>query len=274
MEYFVNDANFEMLIESQKRNVCEEIVDQLCQRRIELGVTQQEVADITGIKRPNIARIEACTTTPTFDVLVKYAMALGYKLKISLEEDECQRPGRNKETIVDTSYISSGKYRRKFDKITLNSELNRLIYQKAKEMLIHRSGTEFEDMYWIDMEKCEVICSKLDETNTKEVRHTKAIDKKLKSATNIIAIHTHPYSMPPSAEDFNTYYNAGYDMGIVLCHDGTIYRYMTINLVPVDTMNFYVNKYYNEIKDEKLAQIMMMDRFMRLGDIYYEEVNV
>ena len=84
-------------------------------------------------------------------------MALGYKLKISLEEDECQRPGRNKETIVDTSYISSGEYRRKFDIITLNSELNRLIYQKAKEMLIHRSGTEFEDMYWIDMDCKEVL---------------------------------------------------------------------------------------------------------------------
>lgn len=51
-------------------------------------MSQQDISNITGIKRPNIARIEACTTTPTIDVLVKYATALGYKIKFTLEEDE------------------------------------------------------------------------------------------------------------------------------------------------------------------------------------------
>lgn len=274
MEYLIGTDDYEILIESQKRNVCEEVVDKLCKIRNQKGMTQQDVANATGIKRPNIARIEACTTTPTVDVLVKYATALGYKLNITLEEDETQRTGRNKETVVDSSYISSGEYRRKFDQISSDSVLNKLIYQKAKEMLMHRSGTEFEDMYWIDMEKCEVICAKLDETNIKEIRHTKVIDKKLKAASNILAIHTHPHSMPPSAEDFNTFYNAGYKMGIVLCHDGTIYRYLAINEVPVEMINFYINKYYNKLRDEKEAQIKTLDMFMAIGDIYYEEIRI
>ena len=79
-------------------------------------------------------------------------MAVGCKLNISIEEDETQRVGRNKETLVDSTYIASNEYRRKMDLITESSELNRLIYQKVKEMLIHRSGTEFEDMYWFDFE--------------------------------------------------------------------------------------------------------------------------
>ena len=66
---------------------------------------------------------------------------------------ELQRYGRNKSTLVDSKYISSGEYRKKFDKITNNTELSRLLYSKAKEMLMHRSGTLYEDMYWIDAEK-------------------------------------------------------------------------------------------------------------------------
>ncbi len=76
--------------------------------------------------------------------------------KINLEGDnvslEYQRYGRNKETTINHTYINSGEYRRKFDKITDNVEVNRTLYLKAKEMLQHRSGTMLEDMYWIDRE--------------------------------------------------------------------------------------------------------------------------
>lgn len=72
---------------------------------------------------------------------------------------EFQRYGRNKSTLVNSKYISSGEYRKKFDKITNNADLSRLLYSKAKEMLIHRSGTLYEDMYWIDSEKVDIITS-------------------------------------------------------------------------------------------------------------------
>lgn len=68
---------------------------------------------------------------------------------VSKEE---QRYGRNKETTIDHTYIQSGEYRKKFDKLTEYGKINRLLYQKAKEMLLHRSGTLIEDMYWIDLE--------------------------------------------------------------------------------------------------------------------------
>lgn len=45
-------------------------------------------------------------------------------------EKEEQRYGRNKSTLVDKSYISGGEYRRKFDKITDDNELSRLLYYK------------------------------------------------------------------------------------------------------------------------------------------------
>lgn len=54
---------------------------------------------------------------------------------------ENQRYGRNKAALVNKKYIESGDYRAKFDRITENPEINRILYAKAKEILLHRSGT-------------------------------------------------------------------------------------------------------------------------------------
>ena len=61
---------------------------------------------------------------------------------MNLLSKEEQRYGRNKETLVNHTYIESGEYRRKFDNISDNAELNKLLYQLAKKMLTHRSGTD------------------------------------------------------------------------------------------------------------------------------------
>ena len=65
-------------------------------------------------------------------------------LKKELEE---QRYGKNKQTAINHKYIESGSYQKKFDFISSNVELNRLLYKLAKRMLKHRSGTMYEDMY-------------------------------------------------------------------------------------------------------------------------------
>lgn len=273
MEYFIYDEKFSFFVESQRRNICEEIISGLTDIRISRNMTQQDIANITGIQRSNIARLEACNTTPTVEVLIKYAAALGYKLNITLEAMEDQRDGRNKCTAIDAGYIESGEYRRKFDALTSSDKLNRLIYQKAKEMLYHRSGSEHEDMHWINLEEETILCSKLDETNVKEIRHTKAINKKLQSCKHVMAIHTHPLSMPPSAEDFNFFIEAGYDVGIVLCHDGTIYMYTANNKISIGLMELYIQKEYQKCRDEKEAQCKALDKFVKLGDIYYKEIK-
>jgi DNA-binding XRE family transcriptional regulator len=51
----------------------------LCIRdaRRALGMTQLELADATGIRRPNVARLERGRNTPTIDTLQRVATALG-----------------------------------------------------------------------------------------------------------------------------------------------------------------------------------------------------
>ncbi len=64
-------------------NIVAEIVARLVSKRLELGVSQRELAKRTDIKQPMIARIEKFESIPRLDTLVKIALALD--LKINLE---------------------------------------------------------------------------------------------------------------------------------------------------------------------------------------------
>ena len=64
-------------------NIVAEIVARLVSKRLELGVSQRELAKKTDIKQPMIARIEKFESIPRLDTLVKIALALD--LKINLE---------------------------------------------------------------------------------------------------------------------------------------------------------------------------------------------
>ena len=82
-------------VHAKKQEVGEEvkafanhIIDVLRDERRRQGMTQQEVADITGMRAPNITRIESRKYTPTLDVLVRYANAVGKELHFELV-DKC-----------------------------------------------------------------------------------------------------------------------------------------------------------------------------------------
>ena len=51
-------------------------------------MTQQDIADATGIQRANIARIEGKKHAVTLESLVKYANCLNMELRLELRERE------------------------------------------------------------------------------------------------------------------------------------------------------------------------------------------
>lgn len=83
-DYLVRIGNEDALIEVQKKELARNIVDELIAERKRQGLTQQDIADRTGMKAPNVTRIESCKFTPTLDVLERYAMAVGKKLQFEL----------------------------------------------------------------------------------------------------------------------------------------------------------------------------------------------
>lgn len=84
MDYRVDHKGYDFFIEQEKNNVKQSIIDSYISLRKARGITQQEIAERTGMKRTNIARIESGKSIPTIEVLVKLAAALDMELKVSL----------------------------------------------------------------------------------------------------------------------------------------------------------------------------------------------
>lgn len=185
---------------------------------------------------------------------------------------EHQRYGRNKETVRYSTYIDSGEYRNKFNHITDNDDVNRIIYAKAKEMLKHRSGTEFEDMYWIDKTSGKIVVCATDETIEKSVRYTEKIKKAIKGRMNLITIHTHPGSMPPSIADFNSAYRHNYKLSLVACHDGKVFSYESNEEVREEIYQMYISSFKSQGYDEYEAQIKVLNKIAMNHDISFKEV--
>lgn len=70
--------------EAKKKN--DELIDRLVAYRKRLRMTQQDVADITGIKRANIARLERKVFVASSESLIKYARSVGYELRLELSD--------------------------------------------------------------------------------------------------------------------------------------------------------------------------------------------
>lgn len=74
------------LINTLVKDKTDAIVNSLIAERKKQGLTQQDIADRTGVKTPNIARFEGKKTTPTFQFLEKYADALGMEIEYTLKK--------------------------------------------------------------------------------------------------------------------------------------------------------------------------------------------
>mgnify|MGYP000960402457 CR=1 FL=1 len=62
-----------------------DIIKQLIEIRTEEKLTQQELADRTGIKRANISRLESGNCNPSLELLQKIAEGLGKELHIEFK---------------------------------------------------------------------------------------------------------------------------------------------------------------------------------------------
>lgn len=188
------------------------------------------------------------------------------------KELEKQRYGRNKDTTINHAYINSGEYRNKFNNISDNDALNRTVYQIAKKMLQHRSGTLLEDMYWIDIDTGEVFASETDQKTEKEIHYSKATIKEIKQHENILVLHTHPNSMPPSIKDFNSAYKNGYQICLVCCHDGKVFLYNSRTNIFEFFYKGTVAKYKTLGYDDYEAQIMALKEYEAQENISFKEV--
>ena len=86
MDYLVSSGELELLVEQKKQQTKERIIGQYIELRKKKGYSQEKIAELTGIARTNIVRIESKANVPTIEVLLKLAEALDVELEVRFVE--------------------------------------------------------------------------------------------------------------------------------------------------------------------------------------------
>ncbi|MBQ4650416.1 MAG: helix-turn-helix transcriptional regulator [Firmicutes bacterium] len=59
-----------------------ELIGKVIKARKERGLSQRDLAELSGVKQPAIARLESMQATPKIDTLLKILHPLGYTLSV------------------------------------------------------------------------------------------------------------------------------------------------------------------------------------------------
>ena len=102
------------------------------------------------------------------------------------------------------------------------------------------------------------------------INYSKKLLKKLEKYDNIITLHTHSKSMPPSPDDFNSKLEKGYAKSYELCHDGTIYEYGGSDEMSELLWTMYRDKLADATENEK--QLYAIKQIKRNYNVIFEEV--
>ena len=186
---------------------------------------------------------------------------------------EEQRYGRDKSTLINHTYINSGTYKRKFDLIANDKELSRLLYKVAKQMLEHRSGSKFEDMYWIDLDTLQIVAKEVNCPVEKRIIYSSETEKVIRIYENLLTMHSHPNSFPPSIDDLNSNFERDYRIGLIICHNGKIYMYSANEWINEKYYKLVVEGYLKQGYNENRSQILALSELQEHFDISFKEVT-
>lgn len=130
------------------------------------------------------------------------------------------------ENKVNLEYISSKEYKEKFSKLPYNENVRNSVYKQSKAILTHRNGTYYEDICLIDSNTGEIKAVSYNNKASNEVYYSPEALKVVSENKNaLISIHNHGTNNPPTGSDIVSAGGKQYNMGVVVCHDGSVYTY-------------------------------------------------
>lgn len=75
-------------MEKQQQIVKQQLISQYIKYRKLKKLTQEDLAGIMGVKRPNISRFESGQCNPTLDLLIKMAECMDLEIRVELVEKQ------------------------------------------------------------------------------------------------------------------------------------------------------------------------------------------
>lgn len=139
--------------------------------------------------------------------------------------------------------IKTAKYRNIYNNLDETVEVQRVASERARSMMIHRSGTKYEDLTFVDSKTGKYLTR-----DDYEVENEVLPSRRMRlMVTNgepytIIAIHNHPGSHLPSMSDLNSAYVHKYKYGLIACHNGNVVKYTVKGEYDPLLVNIYLDK--------------------------------
>ena len=183
-------------------------------------------------------------------------------------DNNSQRIGTNK---IDLDYINSKDYADKY------MELNNVIYSKSMDILRSNNSSDTEGLCVISVSNRQVLLNvrgKPDAIGVELNKKQMSIINKHKN--DIIGIHNHPTNLLPNGSDFVAAGARGYQYGIVVTHDGRIYKYSVgdkpfLPYLLDNRIDKYCSKEYNlNIKE---AYEKALNEFRKEYGISWQEIE-
>lgn len=189
----------------------------------------------------------------------------------------------NENTEVEWDYIRSDDFKQVFENLTENKELNETLYNSAIEILEHRDGTVYEDLYMIGLNNDFVLKNTTENRPYRCSFNQEQKDKVLEIPINsFVTLHNHSNGAPPSPIDFNHSFSFTYPFGIIVGHNGAIYKFYRVkrrisNKQETKIIN-NINKYKQKGKKQEIAYMLSYASYLSdmndlNYDIHYELIN-
>ena len=185
-----------------------------------------------------------------------------------LEESHKVEHSLNPSTRINLERLNDKTLRERIDALGESIPVSREIWKCVKEILAHRDGTLFEDLAFVNTISHKSAINKeydyYDEVlNISRCTPNVPLTNMLKDAEpyTIIGIHNHPQSHVPSDEDFRSAIRRKYKYGLVICHNGLIFKYSIIEeRFSSDQVSFFLDilekVLYNE-DERKISQVLV-----------------
>lgn len=143
--------------------------------------------------------------------------------------NENSHKGHDRGLEIARSAITSPEYGRRLSKLSESSNVQKKIIEESRKTLEHRNGTDYEDLIFIDA-VTGLVRKNNSYNKSREVLPTKSMMKMIGEAEeySVIAIHNHPSSTVPSLQDVLSLVKKKYRYGLVMCHNGAIFKYSVV----------------------------------------------
>lgn len=158
-------------------------------------------------------------------------------------------PSEMVDISVKWSIINNKPYFDRLRAVAGKKTIGKSVARVTLEALRHRDGTKGEDLYLIDARSGIVVSKNVDSTTELGVEKTPRMKRLLTEDDDrsFILFHNHPMSSPPSIVDLNSLFqHPKISFGIVVGHDGTIYKYTAPNQeIPSNALDIAIFHYEN-----------------------------